>query len=65
MKVISPFGPKIAKLKFSNKLIKKINHEVDQILNKKSLLKKLSWAGKTRIPTTKVFCEKKFRKSNI
>ena len=40
MKVISPFGPKIAKLKFSNKLIKKINNEVDQILNKKSLLKK-------------------------
>ena len=33
MKVISPFGPKIAKLKFSNRLIKKINNEVDQILN--------------------------------
>ena len=32
MKVISPFGPKIAKLKFSNQLIKKINKEVDQIL---------------------------------
>ena len=40
MKVISPFGPKIAKLKFSNKLIKQMNNEVDQILNKKSLLKK-------------------------
>ena len=36
MRVISPFGPKIAKLKFSNKLIKKINFEVDQILNQKS-----------------------------
>ena len=35
MKVISPFGPKIAKLKFSNKLIKQMNNEVDQILNKK------------------------------
>ena len=42
MRVISPFGPKIAKLKFSNKLIKKINFEVDQILYKKSLLKKLT-----------------------
>ena len=28
MKVISPFGPKIAKLKLSNKLIKKINNEI-------------------------------------
>ena len=46
MKVISPFGPKIAKLKFSNKLIKKINNEVDQILNKKSLLKKLDYSNK-------------------
>ena len=26
MKVISPFGPKIAKLKFSNKLIKNIKN---------------------------------------
>ena len=46
MKVISPFGPKIAKLKFSNKLIKKINNEVDQILMKKSLLKKLDYSKK-------------------
>ena len=46
MKVISPFGPKIAKLKFSNKLIKKINDEVDQVLNKKNLLKKLDYSKK-------------------
>ena len=46
MKVIGPFGPKIAKLKFPNKLIKKINSEVDQILNKKSLLKKLDYSKK-------------------
>ena len=38
MKVISPFGPKIAKLKFSSKLINKINNEVDKILSKKNLL---------------------------
>ena len=25
MKILSPFGPKIAKLKFSNSIIKKIN----------------------------------------
>ena len=46
MKVISPFGPKIAKLKFSNKLIKQMNNEVDQILNKKTLLKKLDYSKK-------------------
>ena len=46
MKVISPFGPKIAKLKFSNKLINKINNEVDKILSKKNLLKKLDYSKK-------------------
>ena len=46
MKIISPFGPKIAKLKFSNKLIKIINKEVDQILGKKKLLKKLDYSKK-------------------
>ena len=40
MKVISPFGPKIAKLKFSNKLIKKINNEVDQIFKQKEFIEK-------------------------
>jgi len=46
MQVISPFGPKIAKLKFSNKLIKKINLEVENILSKKKLLKKLDYSKK-------------------
>ena len=46
MKIISPFGPKIAKLKFSNKIIKKINAKVDSIINKKSLLKKLDYSKK-------------------
>ena len=46
MKVISPFGPKIAKLKFSSKLINKINNEVDKILSKKSLLKRLDYSKK-------------------
>ena len=46
MKIISPFGPKIAKLKFSHKLIKMINEEVDQITNKKRLLKKLDYSKK-------------------
>ena len=41
MKVISPFGPKIAKLKFSFRLIKMINFEVDKIISKKKLDKKI------------------------
>ena len=66
MKVISPFGPKIAKLKFSNKLIKKINNEVDKILNKKSLLKKLDYSKKLvgqvkqEFQLPKSFVKKKF-----
>ena len=39
MKVISPFGPKIAKLKFSSQLINKINFEVDRIQANKQLAK--------------------------
>ena len=46
MKIISPFGPKIAKLKFSNNLINKINIEVEKIINKKKLLKKLDYSKK-------------------
>ena len=46
MKIISPFGPKIAKLKLSKKLIRIINKEVDQISNKKRLLKKLDYSKK-------------------
>ena len=46
MRIISPFGPKIAKLKFSTRLIKKINNEVDKILSKKSLFKKLDYSKK-------------------
>ena len=46
MKIISPFGPKIAKLKLSKKLIRIINKEVDQISNKRKLLKKLDYSKK-------------------
>ena len=46
MRVISPFGPKIAKLKFSNKLIKKINSEIDKIILQKKLIKKFDYSKK-------------------
>ena len=59
MKVLSPFGPKIASLKLSKNTIKKINIEVDKIISKKNLLKKLDYSNKlvgqveTRISITK------------
>ena len=46
MKILSPFGPKIAKLKLPQLLIKKINAEVDKILSKKKLIKKLDYSKK-------------------
>ena len=46
MKILSPFGPKIAKLKLSQLLIKKINGEVDKILTKKKIIKKLDYSKK-------------------
>ena len=46
MKILSPFGPKIAKLKLPQFLIKKINGEIDKILTKKKLIKKLDYSKK-------------------
>jgi len=46
MKVLSPFGPKIASLKLSGSSIRKINIEVDKIISKKNLLKKLDYSIK-------------------
>ena len=46
MKVISPFGPKIAKLKLSNSFIKNLNKEVDRILSKKNLIEKFDYSNK-------------------
>jgi hypothetical protein len=46
LKVVSPFGPKIAKLKFSKQLINIINKEVDKIISNKSLSNKLDYSKK-------------------
>ena len=46
LKVLSPFGPKIAKLKFSKNLINKINYEVDRISSNKFLSNKLDYSKK-------------------
>ena len=46
MKVLSPFGPKIAQLKFSKTVIDRINKEVDRISSQKKLTKKHDYSKK-------------------
>tara|TARA_Y100001936_G_scaffold148113_1_gene144557 strand:- start:375 stop:983 length:609 start_codon:yes stop_codon:yes gene_type:complete len=46
MKIISPFGPKIAILKMPNKIIKQINNEVDNILSSKEKIKQSDYSKK-------------------
>jgi len=66
MKVISPFGPKIAKLRLSNSLIKKLNKEVDRIISKKNLIKKFDYSNKLVGQVKQEFqIPKKFIKKNF
>ena len=44
LKVLAPFGPRIAKLKFPESVIKKINLEVDRIIKQKKLIKKYDYS---------------------
>ena len=44
LKVLSPFGPKIASLKFPRLLVEKINLEVDRITKQKALIKKYDYS---------------------
>ena len=46
MKILSPFGPRIAQLKFSKNLINKINNEVDRITSQKKLARKYDYSKK-------------------
>ena len=68
LKILSPFGPKIAKLKFSKKLIKIINHEVDKICANKLQVNKLDYSKnlvgqvKQEISLPKLFIKKNLEK---
>ena len=68
IKVLSPFGPKIAKLKFSKQLINKINKEVDKINSDKSLIRRLDYSKKLvgqvkqEISLPKLFLKKNLEK---
>ena len=44
MKILSPFGPKIAQFKFSKNLINRLNDEVDRISSQKKLTKKYDYS---------------------
>ena len=46
MKILSPFGPKIAQLKFSKTVTDRINKEVDRISSQKKLTKKYDYSKK-------------------
>ena len=46
MKLLSPFGHKIAIIKIPKIIINKINHEVDKILNNKKRLRKSDYSNK-------------------
>ena len=69
MKVISPFGPKIAKLKISKSIVKKINNEVEKIINQKKLSKKYDYSKKLvgqvqqEIELSKSFIKKNLNKN--
>ena len=68
MKILSPFGPKIAKLKFSNSIIKKINNEVDKIIAQEKVSKKYDYSKKLvgqvkqEIELPKIFIKKNLDK---
>lgn len=46
MKIISPFGPKIGKIRLPKKIIRIINQEVDRIINNEILSNKLNYSKK-------------------
>ena len=46
MKVLSPFGPKIAIVKIPKSIVNKINREVDKILDSKKRLRKSDYSNK-------------------
>ena len=68
IKVLSPFGPKIAKLKFSKQLINKINNEVDKINSNRLLANRLDYSKKLvgqvkqEISLPKLFLKKNLEK---
>ena len=66
MKVLSPFGPKIAIIKIPKNIVNKINQEVDEILGDKKKLKKSDYSKKlVGQVKQEIKLDNKFVKNNI
>ena len=66
MKILSPFGPKIAIIKIPKNIIIKINQEVDKILGDKKKLKKSDYSKKlVGQVKQEIKLDNKFVKNNI
>ena len=46
MKILSPFGPKLGKVKIPSKIISQLNNEVNKIIESKSKIKKGDYSKK-------------------
>ena len=68
MRILAPFGPKIAKFKISKSIIKKMNDEVEKISKNKRLGKKYNYSNKLvghvskEIELSKNFIDKNLKK---
>ncbi len=66
MKVLSPFGPKIAIIKIPKNIVNKINQEVDKILGDKKRLRKSDYSKKlVGQVKQEIKLDNKFVKNNI
>ena len=66
MKILNPFGPKIAIIKIPKNIVHNINHEVDKILGDKKRLKKSDYSKKlVGQVTQEIQLNSKFIKKNI
>ena len=68
MKILSPFGPKLGKIKIPVKILSLINKEVDKIIKNKSKTKKSDYSKKVvgqvyqEIQISKKFINKNLKK---
>ena len=66
MKILNPFGPKIAIIKIPKNIVHNINQEVDKILGDKKKLKKSDYSKKlVGQVTQEIQLNSKFIKKNI
>ena len=68
MKILSPFGPKLGKIKIPSNIVSLLNREVDKIIESKSKMKKSDYSKKVvgqvyqEIQISKKFIDKYLKK---